>query len=505
MPVAVERCVDLEAIWGDADAGLRIARLEVRHAASEQVCDDCSSDDDDDYAQQPTGSVVARMPCGDLHVCRMGKPCPFLVPNNDRIMVCVYTGVEHCPENADDHFDLNGGCGKRTGDPDATCGEPLNGKWVKRVDPVLASRLAFAASHSISEDTVAPVSDDVTKMRQLGKRPVKRSALCVGEDPGMAPRTKIGKKNTQSNDTRANLAAEADNVICKMINHKSARSFKQKPVDTKAVRTLAPADPRMSNEAFVFQKALQRYAKQCVAAGEPVVLKTVHNLALQGRDLRLRRQTAAIHKVVCDLFGEEDKEDEEDEEDKDGKKDQLIDKQSQDNSEARCDVCLCLPMHLVVELMCTTEGIRALRSYQRTKDKDALGRAAPTYSLLLAILFNRGTYDTKWHEHVPMLAERCAATKHSYLKFEDDEVGFCFESQDDQVFDAIDRWKLYYVVRCVLLMTNVEHDDVLAGHFQKVDLHREAMRVPFDEFDSILPKQRGDSLLRPLFASVRSQ
>ena len=39
-------------------------------------------------------------------------------------MVCKYTGLEHGPEQTDEHFDLNGGNGKKSGDPDANCGEP---------------------------------------------------------------------------------------------------------------------------------------------------------------------------------------------------------------------------------------------------------------------------------------------------------------------------------------------------------------------------------------------
>ena len=247
-----------------------------------------SDDDEECFAlrrkQEP---VVGRMPCGDLHVCRLGKPCPFLEANEDRVMVCMYTGLQHGPEQTDEFFDLNGGNGKRSGDPDQNCGELVHGKWSKRCDPLQASRMAFEMSTSISNDEVIGFVADA----RAPKRVPKRGARCVGEEEEEVPGTKrarCSKKNVSNSETVSHLHSEAALVITKMIDHKKASSFKSKQSSGKPDRKCAPTDPRMADQNFVFQASLKRYLKNCTMSSTAPSLDAIHNLSLAAAEVSRR-------------------------------------------------------------------------------------------------------------------------------------------------------------------------------------------------------------------------
>lgn len=276
---------DISDIWRDA--------MECMERSGSESDDGDWSDDE----HGRTGAVIAKMPCGDLHVCRLGKHCDFMIPNEDRVMVCMYTGLEHGPEHTDEHFDLNGGNGKKSGDPDANCGEPMYGKWVRRSDPVQASRLAFQASKTFDDGTVECGMSYVDESNLFQKKPPKRGALCVGEQPE-APTKKYrgGKKNTECNDTRTNLINEAESVICTLVDHKRASSFKRKAPPGKTERKCAQVDSRMCDEVFVFETSLKRYVKNCMSNGEPPCMDAIHNISVLSKSVsakaRLDRQSS---------------------------------------------------------------------------------------------------------------------------------------------------------------------------------------------------------------------
>lgn len=270
----------LDDIWCDVDAFMDLK-------PAQEPCDNESDDDDVEYfaPQRHSSTVIGRMPCGDIHVCKLGKFCPFLEPNEDRVMVCVYTGLEHGPEQTDEFFDLNGGSGKRSGDPDQSCGELLHGKWTKRADPMVASRMAFNMSNNISEDQVFEcVQSDESRG---AKKPLKRGAKCVGEEEEeqASKKSRSSKKNVASRETVAHLHTEASMVITKMIDHKKASCFKNKAPPGRIERKCAPVDPRMCDQNFVFQKSLQRYLKNCSASGAAPNLDTIHNLSLMAQEV----------------------------------------------------------------------------------------------------------------------------------------------------------------------------------------------------------------------------
>ena len=271
----------LDEIWGDVDAFMG--------SVPDSTPQDYDSDEEYFAPRRCKEAVMGKMPCGDIHVCRVGKPCPFLEPNEDRVMVCIYTGLEHGPEHTDEFFDLNGGSGKKSGDPDQNCGELLHGKWTKRADPTQASKLAFQYSTKISDDDVFDFVPDSSNARVL-KRPVKRGALCVGEEveEPVSKKSRCSKKNVDNYETASHLHAEAALVITKMIDHKKAASFKNKAPPGKIERKCAPVDARMCDQNFVFQKSLQRYMKNCLLTSTAPSIDAVHNLSLMAQEVSLK-------------------------------------------------------------------------------------------------------------------------------------------------------------------------------------------------------------------------
>jgi len=254
-----------------------------------QTVDDSDSEDDDVDLFAPSKRclpVIGRLPCGDLHVCRVGKSCPFLEANDDRIMVCTLTGLEHGPEQTDEYYDLNGGTGKKSGDPDQSCGELLHGKWARRADPTHASRMAFELANQICDEDVFQCAPDASGASAC-KRQTKRGALCVGEveEEKLSKRSRSSKKNVDNFDTRSHLHAEAESVITKMINYQRTSSFKQKAVSGKIERKCAPFDPRLCDEKFVYTKTLQRYVKNCIVSNSAPSLDAIHNLCLMAKEV----------------------------------------------------------------------------------------------------------------------------------------------------------------------------------------------------------------------------
>eukprot|EP00966_Prymnesium_polylepis_P328930 7384704-Prymnesium_polylepis.1 len=97
--------IDMEAIWEEA--------LQCKDAAMGSSSESDSEDEwDIGPVRRQSKPIMVKLPCGDIHLCGGGHHCPYQVPNEDRIMVCMYTGVEFGPEQTDEYFDLNGGTGK---------------------------------------------------------------------------------------------------------------------------------------------------------------------------------------------------------------------------------------------------------------------------------------------------------------------------------------------------------------------------------------------------------
>tara|TARA_B110001450_G_scaffold157979_2_gene147291 strand:- start:5231 stop:6601 length:1371 start_codon:yes stop_codon:yes gene_type:complete len=278
----VEHTVDL---WSE----LRLCKEEGERANDIGDDESCySSTDEEDLEhecrpRQKQQTMMVTLPCGDIHVCGGGCDCPYLEPNQDRILVCKYTGIEYGPEQTDEFFDLNGGIGKRSGDPDQACGELIYGKFQKRPDPVAASRAAYKASNNMSDTDIAvyiPLEDAASK--NAYQRPVKRGALCVGEvvDLHSNKKGRISKKAVHNHDICANLNYEAEGVLEKLINYDRASSFKSQRGVDRVQRNLPPTDPRMCDETFVFNASVKKYVRGCMSNGTAPSIDAINNIAM---------------------------------------------------------------------------------------------------------------------------------------------------------------------------------------------------------------------------------
>lgn len=280
--------VDMDAIWEEA---------MMCKDAFMQTSEDDSSDDEWDIGpvRRKVKPIMVTLPCGDIHLCGGGYECPYQVPNEDRIMVCMYTGVEFGPEHTDEYFDLNGGSGKKSGDPDQSCGEPVHGgKWGKRADPFAASRAAYQAASSFDEDDSNYLRDMASKS-EPARKPSKRGALCVGESapPQCGKRGRASKRNTTDRGTMVSLLSEAESVITKLVNYDKASSFKQKAQGDKVERKRPPPDPRMCDEKFVFNTSVKKYVRGCLSNGTAPSMDAIHNISLLAQTISAKAREEA--------------------------------------------------------------------------------------------------------------------------------------------------------------------------------------------------------------------
>ena len=283
--------MNIDSIWKEADDFRQELYMSSDYSSS-------SSDDDDFMHEQKKRKIrpiMVKLPCGDIHLCGGGHFCPYQVANEDRIMVCMYSGLEFGPEHTDEMFDLNGGVGKRSSDPDQSCGDPVGGKWAKRPDPMAASRAAYHAAESFDQDGAAYLKTMLLKPDPV-KKFAKRGALCVGEKPEIKNEKKgrSSKKNTNDRKTVLTLLAEAENVLTNLINYDRTRSFKHKSHSgTKIERNKPPPDPRMCDEMFVFNTSVKKYVKCCIVKGIAPCMNTIHNMALMAQTLSAKAREEA--------------------------------------------------------------------------------------------------------------------------------------------------------------------------------------------------------------------
>jgi hypothetical protein len=257
-----------------------------------------SEDSDDDHYQDVSKRrkpVMVRLPCGDIHICGGCMPCPFLISNEDRVFVCQYSGVQYEPEQTDEFFDLNGGTGKRSGDPDHCCGDAIVGKWNRRIDPIAASKMAYRNADIMKDnDMTEYMWHNKTNTIPL-KKCIKRGALCVGEESeGQTfKRGRTSKKNTNDHDICINLQSEAESVLSKMINHKKNISLNHRRNATRTERNRPPPDPRMCDEKFVFNTSVKKYVRMCITNNTPPSIDSIHNLALMAQNISSKARDEA--------------------------------------------------------------------------------------------------------------------------------------------------------------------------------------------------------------------
>jgi hypothetical protein len=254
------------------------------------VNSESESESDYEYNKpRATSSVMAIMPCGDVHVCKVGKFCPFMELSKDKLMVCLYTGLEHGPQYTHEFFDLNGGNGKKSADPDQNSGNMMYSKFSnKRIDPFLASRMALQSSIGLDDDATFghfAYYDDKLK----SKNKPKRSALCVGES---STTTNLNSKRANINSkTFTQLQAEAEFILIKLLNHKCSPKFQKCVLDT-------------NNNEYMFKKTLTKYIKACLISNVPPNFDQIHNLSLlaKKRSTNIKSKTTKMDLVNLNSY-----------------------------------------------------------------------------------------------------------------------------------------------------------------------------------------------------------
>ena len=297
--------VDLDTIWRDCDECL----ADIPSSTPEVV----DSDDDEAMAayESRIAKISVRLSDGTVHVCGRGCFCPFAVPNEDRMLVCPHTGLVIGPERTEEFFDLNGGMGKKSNDPDQSCGNPQYGKWLRRADPLMAARSAADHARNIddAEEAEAWDADAARKMMAMEmhndcaatsrkRRGGKRGARCVGEsreddESPCTKRSRPSKRNTMSVRMRSSLRVEAQQVLSKLIDYDRSITFKQKRTDNRIERKRPPPDPRMRDEKFVFAASVRKYLKNCASDGTAPSMDALHNLSLMAKQVSAQARAEA--------------------------------------------------------------------------------------------------------------------------------------------------------------------------------------------------------------------
>ena len=210
---------------------------------------------------------------GDVHICP-GAGCPFLELGADKHYACRYTGIVVGPETLrDDHS-----TGRNTGssNPDDHCGEPMGGSWRPKRDQVGLSHMAYQFAETeagaVADSELYVASTPPPKAARSGS---KRGARCVDDcaTPEAAPEAKRPRQARRSADSREEfdaLRVDAEATMNKLLNF-------EKRVEAKKL----PAEASSLDAGLLFEAAVKKYKKECVATNVRPTLDAVHNLALR--------------------------------------------------------------------------------------------------------------------------------------------------------------------------------------------------------------------------------
>jgi len=235
--------------------------------------------------QPPAESYyVAYLPCGDIHVCK-GNKCPFLELNEDKCYVCSLSGM--CFGTQAVREDYSTGRQAGSSNPDDHAGEPVGGQWKPKKDMHALSSQAYRGANTLLEETGSPAGDkspDTCKGKE-SPRPAKRGARCVDEpDPEpQQKRTRNARRTGHSREQFRQLVEDAEATLCKLVNF-------DKREEGKASK---PRDPRLQDKNALFQAAMRKYTKECLASGTAPTLDTVHNIALAAANVAAEEKRKA--------------------------------------------------------------------------------------------------------------------------------------------------------------------------------------------------------------------
>tara|TARA_X000001036_G_scaffold38060_1_gene30804 strand:+ start:493 stop:1794 length:1302 start_codon:yes stop_codon:yes gene_type:complete len=252
-----------EALFAELDAALTCDDYGRARLARTQR----GGDDGDD------GSNVVFLENGDVHVCR-GAHCPFLELNADKHYACKYTGIVVGAQTLRDDYSTGRSGG--SANPDDYCGEPVGGSWRPKRDQMGLSHLAYQAAESAelkAQETELYVA--TTPPKKAPRNGAKRGARCVDDcaTPEAPPETKRPRQARRSADTREAfdaLRVDAEVTMNKLLNFEKRTEAKKPPIEVGSL-----------DAGLLFEAAVKKYRKECIATNQQPTLDAVHNLSLQ--------------------------------------------------------------------------------------------------------------------------------------------------------------------------------------------------------------------------------
>lgn len=234
--------------------------------------------------QEPeTTDLVCYLPDGDVHICK-GARCPFVELNCDKCYVCSLSGIVFGALSVREDFSTGRQAG--SSNPDDHAGEPVGGQWKPKKDMHAMSSAAYSTAEQLGEDEGTGWASPGGTKDKPGVRPAKRGARCVDEpeEEAQQPKRPRGSRRSASErDQFLALQEDAEATLCKLVN------FDKRP-DGKASK---PRDPRLQNREVLFQAALKKYTKECLASGTVPDLDTVHNIALAAANVAAEEKRKA--------------------------------------------------------------------------------------------------------------------------------------------------------------------------------------------------------------------
>ena len=240
---------------------------------------------------------VAYLRDGDIHVCK-GLLCPYIEITRESCYVCSLSGICFGSQAIRENFST--GRQASSSNPDDHAGEPVGGQWKPKKDMHAMSNQAYVGAGALEEEQGSPdatakavVSPSATGTQNKGKvssKPVKRGARCVDEviseqqqeQQQKRPRN-ARRSGSASREQFRQLQEDAEATLCKLVNY-------DKREDGKASK---PRDPRLLDKSALFQVAMKKYTKECLATGTAPTLDAVHNIALAAANIAAEEKRKA--------------------------------------------------------------------------------------------------------------------------------------------------------------------------------------------------------------------
>ena len=238
--------------------------------------------------EQPDTAVVVYLPDGDIHVCK-GPRCPHLELNEEKTYVCGLSGICFGALSVRDDFSTGRQAG--SSNPDDHAGEPVGGQWKPKKDMHAMSNAAYTASESLKDCETEIAVSPALKKDAAPKTPVKRGARCVDEpvdEEQAAKRVRHARRAGESREKFRSMIEDAESILCKLVNfdrRPDPKSCKDKPT--------AKRDVHLLDKDFLFQAAIKKYSKECLASGTTPTLDAIHNIALAAANIAAEEKRKA--------------------------------------------------------------------------------------------------------------------------------------------------------------------------------------------------------------------